>query len=486
MKAKQTIRGWWWLPEQPDKKVPGIAEIVRGKGATLQLLEVLPFTRNGYVPVHGIPMILGESIDGREFISLLDGYETTVSIRKYALPPDGYSHATIVARCAIVGVHLASPSVPARSVSVGFTYLNRWVNDYSSILHEYDSGVIQIVGEIGKEKVHASSDLNNGFKLELIGIVHPDDDFFNGKYGLAANAYFRICHEEGALISDYRTLVVGLQNFLILATQRKVFATDIHVNFGGDSDGVIMAKDNRGSASVYLYHRCQRIDKERFVDTGTMLFVLPQIGDSCSTILRNWLNEAPLFDLAYHLYFAVALEKNLYAENKFLSYIQAIEGYHRRVVDDDKYVPKAEFKSIVESVIAAIPEGVSSPLKASIVQSIQRANDYSLRERLEWVLARRGSILKQTFFGNDEQCTRFVRSVVETRNYLSHILDPSKMKNVLSIENSDFGDAIERLQILLESCLLDVCGMGGEMIDTILMGRYDRRIVRNKVVKGSS
>jgi len=50
MKEEYTIRGWWWLLNQSDKKISGIAEVIQGEGATLTLLEVLPVSWTGLMP----------------------------------------------------------------------------------------------------------------------------------------------------------------------------------------------------------------------------------------------------------------------------------------------------------------------------------------------------------------------------------------------------------------------------------------------------
>src|SRR5660398_247446 len=99
-------------------------------------------------------------------------------------------------------------------------------------------------------------------------------------------------------------------------------------------------------------------DLSKQINRKEMFFQFEDISDNFEKYLNNWMKKSEIYN------------PTTYHEHKFLSLIQAIESYHRRV-HDGKYVSEDEYAKIYEQLINAIPDLSNKDLKESLIQAIE-------------------------------------------------------------------------------------------------------------------
>ena len=114
-----------------------------------------------------------------------------------------------------------------------------------------------------------------------------------------------------------------------------------------------------------------------------------------------------------------------------------------------------DYKKVFKALESAIPDYIEDNHKKSLKSRLKYGNEFSLRTRL-----------KRIFKDNQENLKMFIKSkgkfiitVVDTRNYLTHY-DQEQDEPI--VENLEL--LIQKLKILLEICLLKELGFSSEEI----------------------
>lgn len=461
--------GWWWLPENPEYKIPGIAIIKQGYGATLKAMAAFP--RNGKFRLDDVPVVHGKT--EQNIVTLLHSCEGREDTDRDPVRYSFYLRSKI----AVIGAHVLSPDFPISSINIHYTNANQWADIDRGIEEEQENEAYTISALVAQPIEEIVADIDDRFSVLLKVENHPEGDA-NRKMAIVSTTRFEIKTSYGERFYDFDRIIRGIQNLLTLFVHQPVYVESLTLQ-PAKSEMVLFTR--LGSVKLYQEHGYEIDGNYKPFHRSRMLVPLRQIQGELSEILKVWLCDAENFDLSYHLYFSVVFNKELYAENRFLAYVQALEGYHRRKEDDSKYLPKAEYKARISGLLQAIPDDLPGDLKTSIESAIQRANDFSLRERLGKIMKRRGETFLKTFFGNLQQHEDFIQQVVGTRNYLSHVLEPGDVKKMYRIDDDEFDPTIERLQVLVEASLLEITGIAQDKIDSILLKRFSEYPIYHKV-----
>ena len=136
----------------------------------------------------------------------------------------------------------------------------------------------------------------------------------------------------------------------------------------------------------------------------------------------------------------------MYLQHEFLSIIQAIESYHRRI-HNGKYLSDIDYEKIYDTLVEAISKEVDKDLKESLKQKLKYHNEFSLRKRLKEILKKCGVVVNLS----NQYPTEFVEDVVNTRNFLTHY-DKSIEFKVKS--GADLYQLVQKLKFILEICFL--------------------------------
>jgi hypothetical protein len=126
---------------------------------------------------------------------------------------------------------------------------------------------------------------------------------------------------------------------------------------------------------VYRYATAQVAETESF-----MLFNYSEIANRLDDVLGNWLAKANMLEPVLFGYFGPLYHPEMYLEQKFLAYAQAIESYHRRVFDGPG-IPPEIYSKIIPEIMAIAPKEHNDWFDSKLGY-----NEPSLRQRLKALL----------------------------------------------------------------------------------------------------
>ena len=169
-------------------------------------------------------------------------------------------------------------------------------------------------------------------------------------------------------------------------------------------------------------------------------------------ILEIWFRERELLRPVHDLFFASFYNRHLNIEFQFQGLIQALESLHRRL-HKGLYTSKTKYEKCKQGLTAAIPVDLSKDHRDALKNRIKYGNEYSLRKRLT-LMGRQLNAQTRRFIDNDFK--RFISSVVETRNYLTHFDSDLKAK---AMSTEDMVVATFSLRLLLTVYLFKRIGM---------------------------
>jgi ApeA N-terminal domain 1 len=196
-----------------------------------------------------------------------------------------------------------------------------------------------------------------------------------------------------------------------------------------------------------------------------MAFLLSDIDRTFQRHLRNW------FRLRYELgpvldfYFSTLHVSAGFMQTRFMNYVQAIEGYHRRRLSRLMY-PEGEFKAHRDAIVAGAPSNLRPLARKALAQHV---NEVSLSERVADVLVELEGVATSVLTSGQRSCKRFAMRVAEIRNIYAHVLDKPEP------EPGELVTLTYQVKTLVEALLLREVGFNLVQIDAMLKqtGKYE-------------
>ena len=456
------ITGDWWLPEACDRKIRGKLAFNSIASSRLTLYgQLYPTVTFGLRNPKEIGFLHGE-VDGVAFT--LQG---CYAIKSYLFSDVNETLVDVV--YIYKGHHFREiDDIAFQSVTVSYPSLDDWIDHGKlkvSVNHsEGDSSRdrhlvrrITSLEEFGWHlanvpfepvEFHSEDNLGTLFDYKLTRrLPLKDEDPAKWK----RRACLKISPRQVAPFfgsDDYRGLAdliwFRLPNFLTLATGR--------VNDPQSITGTVSLSGFSRSVTVYR--------STREPETGYYkqpLFALDDVKDDLSKYLTNWNRSYDKLWEVYELYFRWNYDlyhRRLYhTTTSFLNMARALEAYHRRLYDKP-YICETTYKRKKKIVIKAIRDAFRKPFSEKLIQDLAYGNRYSFASRLDSIC---GEVLGDfegllgELFGDLEE---FVRTVVDTRNRLTHVSEKPAKRAILDYDLKSLHEYVTKMRILLRACFL--------------------------------
>lgn len=442
------VQGKWWLPKNSEA-VPGVLRFTPSNGATLELQgnlddRVSPGER--HEAIHGI------TVEGTNY-TLFSPVLTHRTKRDRGIDTASY-RSTLVLR----GAHYESESdVRIRGIRCRYWSLDEWVN-ISGIELELVPEVVIRYRE--PEDIVVDLDLKElqlRFSIEF-SASYPAWRYVQTNASLEQKTWLGLEALEDLLRLDQTLhLVRHLQDFLTLGIGKPTYVLECRVildNATGHlvSDGVNL----NVPVEAMLFWPQLYFEEQKPLFPFQMLFTREDLGDRLSDIIRNWFVHRSRLQGMFDLYFGALYNAQMYVESKFLSYVQALELYHRVLGSTKQALPKEEHARLVESLVQATPEKYRKWVEGKL-----KYNEPNLRQRLREVWRAHEDILEE-YVGDRNG---FINKVVVTRNYLVHqdesLRDEAAKDDELVRINCT-------LSLMIRLCLLGLLGMSREQSRSLL------------------
>lgn len=394
-------------------------------------------------------IILGISSNGKN-ITLYNCFETKSS---FSVP--GFQTSSFYADMVFIGAHFQkSENIKFKSISVHYSHLDEWANisgvDIPPPLSEREV----VIKYKLPEPIKAS--INDDYTIHIIiKAKGPTLSVVQKEVSITQKTYIQIKALEEKSFEEYMKVMYHIQNFLSLGVMEPVYPLIIE----GTAE---VCKNMIGDTPYYppieIFYRLTNISTtvSKTLLPLDMLFSFRDISDRFEGFLKNWFGKAELLEPVYDLYFGTLYNPRMYLQHQFLSLVQAIESYHRRIMKNYES-PEEEHDKRIEEILNTIPEKNKEWLKSRLAYS----NEPTLRERLRGIFDEYSEIVNNFI----EDKGAFIHKVVVTRNYLTHY--DSSLKDQAA-EREELYHITQKLKILLEVCLLVQLGFSFDDIKSLI------------------
>ena len=451
--AARTFKGHWWLPEEPDRRVPGVLSIDRLRKSQLELIGHLGGELDSLY-AERYQRVLGISTDGKLF-TLMDCVVVNSTMSWH-----GSGSERLNVQFVYLGAcYDSSDDILFDGFTVRYGNLENWMDNRS---FRVETDRMSNEGRIHYVKPEPVALRYEDMELELItGFTH---NWTNTQQHLEERCSILVKPVDRQLApTDIFKMTSRLRGFLTLAmgySTEPVSITGQLRSSSSDSD------EPTRQTSVEMHYPIVRPQVGvREVRRHEMLLTLRDLGDRILQIIPRWLSVAEDLEPVVNLYFSALYNPLVYAENEFLALTQAAETYHR-VRIGGRYIPDSEFMSgLYPALVEVIPSDTERGFRDSLMQGkLRYANEFSLRRRLT-ELIRRLADLDVPTFGNPCLARALVSKVCDTRNYLTHY-DPVLRGS--AAEGEELYSLTLRLRAMLEILLLQELGLEQDEIANLI------------------
>ena len=456
-------RGYFWLPDDPDNKVPGNLSISeRGEirvdvmGLFNELLAAIKDQFSGFV--REFDRVLGVVEDGGK-----------VTLEKCFYQPSrlslsgGLSGSTILAQLAFVGAHFDSQEELVFSeFTIAVDGLEEWLFISGiEMEQDLDNRCGSISYGLPDEIVLR---LNDGLNLKFVfSLEFPQVSFPVTRAGVSQATYMQLEANEPLHIESALSLARKLSNFLSLAIDHSVSFRSIEVAPGrtlGDAEG------HRTPAIKVYGQFLPATDQVATISWPRFLFRYSEVEDRLERLLVTWLEVYESLEPVLNLYFSNRSNSFQYLDVKCLHLAQGIEALHRKRHPEYHVMPESEFKTTTSMLLECCPPERREWLEGTL----RHANEPALGQRVK-------EMIKpfKRWFGNSKERSRFVRKVVNTRNYYTHFTGEREGRAATSMELSALHD---KLDVIFQLSLLRLIEFGDNHICSLLQ---DKDSLRRKI-----
>ena len=356
-------------------------------------------------------VILGESTQGTP-ITLLDSFYTAWRedrdwLKKGPVP---IASSTLTSHAILIGVHLNDGNEPRfTSCKIGIPNLERWLDDRPFTIEMSEALkpiCINTIYAMPSSKVFEISESIG--RLRIAYSVTPPGPWD----GTMVHRAFLVCDPpEPKNVKWFVETVGEITRLLTLLFGNEVQSTRMTLSRKGHSE-----EESDEEASLYFSRT--RVEQPE-LNPMDFLTRYPTIQAVFPQMVSSWMTESLPIRHALNLLFSSIREPGAFLETRFLPIVQAAEVFARVAVPGHIAEP-AEFTRVKNAVVSAIPSNVAKPLRDAIKNSLGFANELRLAQRLHALLdTLDGETIKLVCADRD----KFVRGIVNTRNYFTHYTD---------------------------------------------------------------
>ncbi len=450
-----SLQGLWWLPETPGDRQTGTLTFDQVAGAKLSVVGRLAPLQTGPIDVGNESCVVYGFTTVGQPVTLLNAFVLNSQLNFPGIGTEAWHVSTIA-----VGAHFASADEKLFTRSwARFDGIARWLANNPFVEnYDFDPHVTQLtVRKPPQQKLGLvpGAEIYTGYSLKS---GREGDE----RWASESEAMIAIESEAPQTLSWYFEAAVKLRSLVELLYGRPLHLTKLQVELAGEPEA-----EGLSYADVEIYAQMIGGDSELPpVDRWPML-TAPALLEAAPNALEEWFAQYDKLSAAMHLLSAVASDRRMFINVRFLLAAQAVETFHREAYPST-IVPKVEHDEIVKALTAAVPPGTMKEMREKLASLLQYANEPSLRQRLGSLiaLARDGRGEVMPAYGKS-----FIDAVVATRNYETH--HGKRPRNLL--RGAEMHRTIRRLVVLLTVLFLRRLGLRTDAIDAMITGHREFR-----------
>jgi hypothetical protein len=447
--------GFFWLPSFPEKKIPGTLFITDGGEIELEVVGLFYESPEGITRAlngkDGFDRIVGH-IEKHGLVTLENCFYKNRNISF-----GGISKSTIYVNRALIGVaYDAEVIVLLNTFKFSVEGIDEWVGlSGIKVDHQIESRTASITY---KPPEDISLNLNNGMKL-LITFSWTLPGFSSTKVAkITQKAFFKLVSENERPVDEFISSAYIITTLLGFSIDQTVCLNQVTVTSEEIRQDIGNAKTSPVQISLY-YPSLPYTKNEPKIDWHRMLFRYGQIQNDAERIINSWFDAYDVIEPALNLYFSTKTGAHRYIDGKFLALAQGLETYHRRtsnekLMDDDVFIELTE--SLIGKCSAENQEWLSGRLR--------HGNELNLGKRIKRIVTPFKELI-----GNSKERNKLIRTIVDTRNYLTHY---DKSLQSKAANGRDLWVICHRMEAIFQLHLLQVIGFKETEINSVFKNSY--------------
>lgn len=452
-------KGDWWLPENPQNRIKGTLKFSPNEGATLDLIGSFKDIKNFDKAIEP-DIIVGETTNGKA-VTLYKCFEIKSSM---SLP--GSTTSLIYANYVFVGVHFQkTEAILFKNMSVHYLHLDEWIHKSNFEIQHLDQEYAISIKYKLPQPIQIAG--NEEYKVSInfkASMPAPNTT----EITIKQKAEIKIETAREMSFEYFKMLIFRIQNFLSLGTMKAIYPTSIR---GTSEESKTEVERKTYYNDIEVFFQLPEISETSKRIMGyEMLFTFSDLSDNIEVYLRNWLQKAMLLEPVFDLYFGTLYNKKMYLQHRFLSLIQALEAYHRRVFSGKYQSDEEYYKGLYAEFMKCIADIVDSNFKSSLEWRMKYLNEFSLRKRLAELSQQYSEVLNLKIRNID----KLIEDTINTRHFLTHY--DLNLKN-----DSKSGEELyvlcEKLKFILEVCFLFELGLPNQKIQDLIERNENYKIL---------
>ncbi len=453
--------GFFWLPSNPEKKIPGILTILDGGKIELEVVGLFDDSADGYFNnKDDLKRIIGH-IEKDGLVTLDDCF-----YRNKNFSFGGISKSLIHVHKVVSGVAYDKDEIISfNTFEFSIEGIDEWVG-VSGIKVTYPedmrSATITFV-----PPQELSFNLNNGMQLLIIfGWTLPGFSLTT-EAKITQKTYFKLVSKDSRALDDFTSIAYRITTLLCFAIDQTVCLEQVTATSNEICREIANGKSRPVSISLY-YPSLPFTEHEPKIDLHRMLFRYKEIQDNTEQIINNWLEAYDKINPTLNLYFSTKIGAHKYLEGKFLALAQGLETYHRRI-SDEKLMDELKFKTLIETILNQCPEEDRNWLSGRLIHG----NEINLGRRIKSIIEPFKEII-----GTNKERNKIIRSIVDTRNYLTHY---DKSLHSKAAGGKELWELCLKMEAFFQLHFLQVLGFTEKEVKSVLDNSDQLKHKLNKV-----
>ncbi len=463
--------GTWWLPGKDEEPLSGI---IKFKHNYIELELNGVFSKKHHYDLREFDIMLGcLNIGKKVTVYRLSRIYEESSVSNGLNYNNKRGKSIFICEYIFFGNHfLQENDIRFIFLSANFTYLDKWINNKFEYKWDKDEYNIKC------KTIDYKMDLESIKSTLHISSIHNSLGDLQTEVEIRYQSNISIQPMDEQSWEWFQKRIIDLGNLLTLLMGYPVYPIKLSAQIKHQPDRNIFDE----LVNIYYTIPNPRVieDLHPFMIETTFQDLIRFPNKLVTKDLNNWFKEtdiiAPVIDLFFLTFYNPSMNPHIY----FLTLMQAIETFHRRVYGG-KYLKTGEFKPIRNALINAVPEelikaltnenGVSITkdellkkyeyLVKNFQSKISMSNEFSLTTRLkELSNCGRGELKWFKMLIDDEPDgeEKIIQRLVATRNYYTHF-DENNRRN--SFSDDDLPRINYKLSVFLKVLLIQLIDTSG-------------------------
>lgn len=417
-------KGYWFLPNNPNRKISGILKYIPNEILKLELIGSFGEKMlEDFLHTEEVAVIHGITSENKK-VTLFHCFpggschvESSFSLRNYSV------------KYCLVGCYLADEKdLLFNKISVKTLLLNLFYKP-QVIQKDFKLNEKNIIKKINfslltdAAKKSCDYDIGSNYFIHFSSSASVDENRSGNQIELTQNANFTI--EKRGEKTDVLSLIYKTHlflEFISLAAMRSDRITDVAL-YGIDNPSV----NNKQPVKLYFIDHDIPLNYDN--RAHEFIFRYEDIADVFQYTIKYWYDvDENIEPIRSHLISSIK-DKEIFDTLDFLTLVQALEGYHRRFENSGRLKLKDRLERLVE--------------KFSDIDKVRNSN-YPLE------------------------------AIVQSRDYYSHFFD--KDEKPLLLSHIELLKQTVQLRLLLISCTLHLIGFDNQKINNMLNRTYNNKL----------